>query len=522
MTFLSVNLLMGQDDNRMQLLSSSHSRIDGVSGRMINYRPVYEHKGSTLSADSGFLYRDDLGREYFDAFGNVIITQSNGTMIYARTLKYVAETQFATLTGNVRMVDGESVLTTNFLTYNMRAGIGTYTGGGRIVNQRDTIVSKNAWYFKETKDAYFRHEVIVRTPDVVILTDTMRYNSELKNTYFYGPTNLKGKNGENLYTEEGYYNTESELAEFYKNNLYTEKTRFLKADTLFYDGKSGFGRGVKNVFFVDTTDQFFAEAQKGLYKQEEESILLTELPLVTMVLKNDDGVPDSVYMTADTLFSKMILLKDYKAMNFKLNREGGDFEEEEEDFGNIDGNLNGGAGSDSTQMSLGLPRDATLGLDSIPPLDSTRVLDSIPPLDSVRMVDATRAVDVKSAVDSAKNVKGAIPRVQGSTISNELIADSVLRQKTQFPTGREADSLLNTAMGSIRAATSNSLDSLTLDTVAQVRSTQDSIVQNASNQEMLESDTARTRIIKAYKSVRVYKSDLQAVGDSGIMVIQTP
>src|SRR5690554_4217738 len=126
----------------MKLLSSERSRIDGTTGHMVNYLPVYEHKGSTLKADSGYLYTDDLNREYFDAFGQVVITQPDGSMIFANKLHYEAEPQLATLTGNVRLVDGESTLTTNYLTYNMRSRVGTYTGGGRIVNQADTITSE--------------------------------------------------------------------------------------------------------------------------------------------------------------------------------------------------------------------------------------------------------------------------------------------------------------------------------------------------------------------------------------------
>src|SRR5690606_10525064 len=175
------------------------------------------------------------GKQYFDAFGMVIITQPNGTVDNADKMDYVAEKQMATLTNNVRMVDGNAVLTTNFLTYNMKSHIGTYTGGGRIVNTTDTITSRNAWYFDNTKDAYFRHDVVVRTPDVRIFTDTMRYNSATKINYFYGPTNIKGNDGENLYTERGEYHTETEQAWFDRNNLYTEGSRFLRGDSLYYD-----------------------------------------------------------------------------------------------------------------------------------------------------------------------------------------------------------------------------------------------------------------------------------------------
>src|SRR5690606_35500291 len=245
-------------EDQLRLISSSHSRLNASTGNMVNYRPVYEHQGSTLSADSGYIYSDDLGRQYFDAFGKVIITQPNGTVIYADKLHYAAETRLATLTNNVRMVDDDAVLTTNHLTYNMKSSVGTYTGGGRIVNTTDTITSHNAYYFDHTKDAYFRHDVIVRTPNVKIYTDTMRYNSGTKMTYFYGPTNIRGQDDENLYTERGQYNTETEQAWFDSHNLYTQGSRFLRGDSLYYDGKSGNGRAVNNVVFIDTADQFFA------------------------------------------------------------------------------------------------------------------------------------------------------------------------------------------------------------------------------------------------------------------------
>lgn len=465
----------------MKLLSSLRSRIDASTGNMINYRPVYEHKGSTLSADSGYLYTDDLNREFFDAYGNVVITQPDGTIIYAQKLNYAAETQLAVLTTNVRMVDGSSTLTTNNLTYNMRGGIGTYTGGGRIVNQADTITSRNAWYFNQTKDAYFRHDVIVRTPDVQIFTDTMRYNSIEKTTYFYGPTNLKGKNGENLYTEEGYYNTETELAEFYKNNLYTETTRFLKGDTLYYDGNQGIGRALNNVLFIDTADQFFLEGMKGHYNRTEESILMTDRALVTIVLDEEEESTDSlameapneptvkkdsVYLTADTLFSQMILLRDYQPMDFKLDREGGELEAESTDF------------SDGEFDETGeLPQDTLASRDSIA-LDSV-VMDSIqsePPISADTAIRTTQPPETVAA----------------SKIESDLAADSVLRQQILIPTGVEADSLLNQAI--LATQRSEPTDSLARDTLI--------------------TDTTKTRIIKAYRNVRLFKSDLQSVADS--------
>ncbi len=554
-TTLVCSLLHAQQRDELRLISSSHSRLNASTGNMMNYRPVYEHHGSTLSADSGYIYNDDEGRQYFDAFGKDIITQPNGTVIYADKLHYVAETQLATLTNNVRMVDGNSVLTTNYLTYNMKSSVGTYTGGGRIVNTTDTITSRNAYYFDNTKDAYFRYDVIVRTPDVKIYTDTMRYNSGTKMTYFYGPTNIKGNEGENLYTERGEYNTETEQAWFDHNNLYTEGSRFLRGDSIYYDGLSGNGRAVQNVVFIDTADQYFTFGGEGVYNRADESITMTRNPLVMTVTRNDstatddsasvdsiaagDGTilqdsligdstrravlsPDSlemptaerppadtIYLTADTLFSRLIRLKDYIPRVFELDRDGGDIDDYEdqdygEDFGNVDemdlpDDLGQQALNEHTtpidtanQDSLSqLPADTTIKT----PADSLRA----PPDSIITVKEKSAAADMATKTDSAvltthiKRVE-AVPlatQLGHDALTRNLTADSILREQALIPKGGEADSLMADAVAAVSRPPT---DTIPLDSLA--------------------SDTAKTRIIKAYYNVRLFKSDLQAVADS--------
>ncbi|MBE8720096.1 hypothetical protein C4F40_05050 [Sphingobacterium sp. Ka21] len=517
---------------------------------MIFYRPVYEHKGSTLSADSGYIYEDELKRQFFEAFGNVVITQPSGTVIYSDYLHYDATAQHARLNKNVKMVDGTSTLTTNFLTYKMRAKVGTYTGGGRIISQGDTITSKNAYYFEDTKDAYFRNAVVVRTPNVKIYTDTMRYNSADRMTYFFGPTNIKDNTGEkNLYTERGHYNTGTGIADFNKNNLYTEGTKFLKGDSLHYERESGIGKAYRNVVFIDTLDKFYAYGGFGLYRQSDESITMTEKPLIITLVKNDstdnnvkidstentdevksrrerrreqreleeqeileietetdsissvesEVIPpklkeeakmDSVFLTADTLFSRAIPLKEYIALDLKLDRSGGELIiEDDVDYGDDD---------------LNLEVDSTMDLE----VDSTALKLN---LDSGEMAidDLEQVISSKSYPDSTLKTIPQKPVIQAKKPQNNkkdeplsieatIKADSLTRQNAIIPTGSEADSLLNNAL--------------------KVAQTQDTITKNIpvgdSTTIDAASDTARTRIVKAYYNVRLFKSDLQAVADS--------
>src|SRR5882757_232594 len=122
----------------------------------------------------------------FEAFGHVNINQGDTLNIYSDKLNYNGNTKVAILTDNVKMVDKDATLTTNYLTYNTATRIGTYTNGGKIVNKTNTLTSQNGYYFAYSRDAYFRYNVVCVTNDALIKTDTMRYNSKTRINYFYG------------------------------------------------------------------------------------------------------------------------------------------------------------------------------------------------------------------------------------------------------------------------------------------------------------------------------------------------
>jgi len=490
------------------------------------YRPVFAHEGSTLAADSADYNQGD---NFFDAFGNVVITQPNGTVAYADKLHYTEATRQALLTGNVRLVDREAVLTTNYLTYNMKSKIGTYVGGGQIINGTDTVNSKNGYYFENSQDAYFRHDVIVRTPDVKIYTDTMRYNSGSKMTYFYGPTNIVGGSG-TLYTENGDYNTETDFAQFGKNNLYTEGSKFLRGDSLLYDGKSGNGKAIKNVVFIDTSQHIVMYGQLGTYNKPSQTTVMTQNAYIVLATTSDstrvDSIPpqtdslatlpdtlrrsppnrtDSTYMTADTLLSRIIPLKDYTYANLNLQRDGG-------------------ALLDSTE-------EDNLMIDEVAPL-----MDTVPPVDSVPQVDSVMSVDstqYDKTADSLENItepskkdekpkrrglfgwkkrkndkeKSSIPKPD--TVQNEVIPD------TTFPTP------LDTGRIRIPDTLAVSPPQFALDTLNIPKPGEaDSLLSHATQTALsggidsLQTDTAETRIVIAYHHVKIYKSDLQAIADS--------
>lgn len=580
------------------------------------YRPVFAHEGSTLAADSSDFNEGD---NYFDAYGHVVITQPNGTVVYADKLHYTESNQQALLTGNVRMVDQQATLTTDYLTYNLRTKVGSYYGGGTIINGTDTLTSDKGFYFENSQDAYFREDVIVQSKGALIFTDSMRYNTASKMTYFYGPTNIKSDNG-NLYTENGDYNTESEQARFGKNNLYTEGSKFFRGDSLYYDGLTGNGRAVKNVVFVDTAQQTVMYSQLGTYDKATQTTLMTQnayivlatddstnndstsnnsdtlnlaVDTVTMsqeennLLETDVGqnpsdtsqsvkngsidLPesnkkDSTYMTADTLISRVIPLKDFIPLNLKLGKEDDTLEEEVEEYEQMDygeGNSIISRQPDDAD-SLDFVEDEADSTRSIIGRDSSKTILSTDSLvgdttqvDSVKkQLAAPVAASDSLRIDSLEKGLNTDSAAVDSTLGKKDLSRSERRaiRKLERQKEKEAKRLKKAAADSIKQAEKKPEKSSTIDSVkAQITDLQptdslgladstamtidslvaqdsslnatalsaaDSILNDATERALsgrtdsLQTDTAETRVVLAFHNVKIFKSDLQAIADS--------
>jgi lipopolysaccharide export system protein LptA len=300
---IAVTAVMAQKKSVINLISSKSIqgvKINGVDMLKV-YGGTFQQDYSTLRSDSAYFHQAE---NTFDAFGHVIISQGDTLNIYSDKLNYNGNTKIAILTDHVRMVDKDATLTTNYLTYNTATKFGTYTGGGKLVNKDNTLTSQNGYYFANTRDSYFRYNVVLLTPDATIKTDTLRYNTGSRIAYFYGPTHIygkkSGKDNDTLYTENGTYNTITEQAFFGKKNLYSQGTKTLKGDSMFYDRKKGYGRAVKHITFNDNEQKMTLKGDLGVYYKTDERTVVTENAYGIIVTEErDSSKNDSVNIKPD-------------------------------------------------------------------------------------------------------------------------------------------------------------------------------------------------------------------------------
>ena len=506
----------------------SFSKITGDVKNKISYLkfPVFQQDNATLTCDSAVFYSE---RNYFEAFKTVHINQT-GTDIYSDQLEYDGNKKHAHLTGNVKMVDPTSVLTTNILDYNTLSKIGTYTSGGKIVNKDVTLTSKNGYYFSNDHDAYFRYDVVAITPQVKITSDTLRYNTETKWTYFYGPTNIKGKD-DNLYTENGAYNTMTEDAYFGKKNLYTQGTRSLKGDSLYYFGKKGVGKAVKNIIFSDTKDKMKMFGDLGYYYKVDQRTLVTHNAYLGIgtedsVLVKNKKRPDSLWMGADTLETQMVLQKTLKLIpkiSIKADNQVG---EDDENKGEKKG-----TGEEKVKPDLpSNPKEERNKRNAAKnsKADKKKKDKDKGDADPTELLKDKNIDSLKSKVDSAGKV---LPTLITDTLKKNNIlktkADSIVKNLPALKTDSLQKKVIAKADGLVKTVSKTQLDSLTKKAIKP--GVKDSLTKAIGNLKpgvlkpgILKNDTAKfnpadtvqARIIKAYHGVKIYKTNIQAKTDS--------
>ncbi|MBS1600492.1 MAG: hypothetical protein JST75_19860 [Bacteroidetes bacterium] len=255
-----------------------------------------------LQQEKTLFYGDSIAINQTDntveSFGNVHINDSDTVNIYSQYMKYYVDKKYIIFQKKVTLTDGKGVLTTEDLQYDMNAKIGNYTTGGKIVNETTTITSKDGTYYSETKDAFFKNNVVLKDPAYDLMADSLLYNTETKLATFITDTYIRDSSGRTVRTKEGFYDLLHHKAKFGKRAKITDSAQSIIADDINFDDSTGISIAKGNAVFKDTSQGTVVIANYMISDKKHNTVLATQKPL--MIIKQDK---DSIYVAADTLFS---------------------------------------------------------------------------------------------------------------------------------------------------------------------------------------------------------------------------
>lgn len=198
-------------------------------------------QGLQLRIDSTNIYADSaviFADERIYAYGNVVIQQGDSLHVFTDTLFYFRETDVAELKGEVALEQGTRQLWTKDLTYHLAERFGEYHNGGVLIDGAMQVSSKKGIYLARSEEIVFRDSVVVLHPEFNLAADSMTYLASSSKVLFTGPTNIYTKKAK-IYCESGYYDLETEIAEFNQNAQYAGDQKRATADTIRYFSREG-------------------------------------------------------------------------------------------------------------------------------------------------------------------------------------------------------------------------------------------------------------------------------------------
>jgi len=217
--------------------------VDSATQLQILKGNVRIRQGITIFTADSVVYNEKTN--FMQAYGNVHIKDADSTNIYSQYLQYDGTKKLATFKDKVKLSDGNSILYTEDMDYDMNGKVGTYRNGGRIESKQTTLTSREGFYYADIKDVYFIGKVKMSDPEVALASYSLLYNTTSQVATFIAPTTIKtGKSIIN--TKEGYYDLKLKKAKFGSRSIMQDSTSTMVSDDFAFDDKTGFGEAKGN------------------------------------------------------------------------------------------------------------------------------------------------------------------------------------------------------------------------------------------------------------------------------------
>ncbi|MCQ2161740.1 MAG: hypothetical protein MJY86_00520 [Bacteroidales bacterium] len=271
---------------------------NGYSYRKALGHARFEHNSTLLVCDTAIW---NVNTNIINAFGNVRIIQ-NETVLSSDKLDYLIDEDLAKFRGTlVQLQDKQrNTLRTRDLDYNTKDSVANFRGGASMRDKDGQIIeSKYGTYDSKIKTFKFTGTVNMYTDSVFVKTELLEYDTEA-NMAVFGHGTLAWKDDNMLSSNAGWYDRNRELFLFNKKVHVMTPVQEAWADTLKYHKLTNDAELFGNAELKDTSRNICALAGYMSYVDSLSYIKMTRNPVVIAV-SEDGGQRDTVYVGADSL-----------------------------------------------------------------------------------------------------------------------------------------------------------------------------------------------------------------------------
>ncbi len=252
------------------------------------------HDGMRLYCDSAVFFEQS---QSFEAYGHVRMVQGDTLSLVGRRLYYRGGTeQIAEIRENVVMRHRGQTLETDSLNYDRIYNFAYYFDGGKLIDGKSVLESDWGEYHTDTRQSTFNYNVSLVNPKFRIKTDTLHYDTRTKWSQVVGPSNIFSEDSR-IYTERGAYNTETEQVELYDRSQIYNKGTSVVGDSIYYDKADGIMRAYHDIVYKDTVNKNILLGDFCQYNEQTGEAVAYDKALA----KDFSNGKDTLYVHADTL-----------------------------------------------------------------------------------------------------------------------------------------------------------------------------------------------------------------------------
>ena len=530
------------------------------------------HNGAVISCDSAVRFNDTQ----WGFFGRLLINQDS-IYIYGDSALYNGDDNIAEIFAPiVKVVDGDALLYTYNFRFNTADKIGRYEGGGVLVHDNDIMESVRGYYYVDNHEIICVESVEMHGADYDMKSDSVIYNTETNNARFFANSEIWNADGHYLSANEGDYIHAENLYVVTRDGYILTAEQEMWGDTMYYYRNNEHIVVRRNIQVDDFKNKMLAFGGYAEYWSDDDKAVLTDNPVVVSYdTSESDSVflsADSMWLytidryaqeraqkaKADSIAARNSAIKRAAAQNNSpLNPNNAANLASGENRGNMpmretapngesvpqNNTVNRAEKSDSTPATT----NATIAQDSVA-TDSVQT-DSIT-MDSVAADTLSpkerKALEAKLAKEAAQKAKAEAKKAKAA--ERKIKLDSIAAERQAKVTAMleklKAQELERWSKDSVRRAlrrqklqakgkdlseldAQDSLAELRKKELLQIKSDTASaadslnindIAENIPTEQPMATDTTALdsiyRIVKAYRNVKMFRSDAQAVCDS--------
>lgn len=243
------------------------------------------HDGIRMTCNKAYLFTKE---NYIKLFGDVKMNQGDTLFMDSKYAEYNGNRKFAYATGDVLMRSPEMRLTTDTINFDRAIQQAYYNTHGTIVNGQNTLKSKSGRYIAGQKKYEFRTAVTLTNPKYVLKSNHLDYYTNSGHAYVFGPSTITSKE-DFIYTEKGFYDTKKDEAQLYTNSYIRYGTRIIKGDKLYYNKPKNYSSGTNNVRITDTVNKYVMEGHYAeiFRRPQSDSLVMTKHAVAKTLVEKD-------------------------------------------------------------------------------------------------------------------------------------------------------------------------------------------------------------------------------------------